>query len=142
MLRANIRLIFGGLGAVAIGLSGGWGLLVLTFPLTSASNKQAAIVRAAVPDVRERTPPLATAPPDPAPETVARTEPVSPAPARIAERTPPQPAAPSPNADAAPAPVRSPGVGPSAAKPTKVAEGIDEKRRVRPRRVDDDDDDD
>ena len=142
MLRSNTRLIFGGLGAVAIGLAGGWAVLVMTFHETSALTRQAAIVRAAVPDVRERTPPLATPTPDPEPETSARPEPVSPAPARIAERTPPVPAAPSSNADAAPAPVRAPGVGSSAGKPTKVAEGIDEKRRVRLRRVDDDDDDD
>ena len=142
MLRLNPRLIFGGLGAVALGLAGGWGVLALTFQETSALTKQAAIARPAVPDItRQPAPVVATPAPDPEPaETAAKPAPVPPAPARIAERTPP----PSPNADAAPAPtpVRSPAIAPTAGKPTKVSEHVPGKRRVPLRRCDDDDDDD
>jgi hypothetical protein len=142
MLRSNIRLIYGGLGAVALGLAGGWGVLALTFQETSALTKQAAIARPAAPDIaREPAPGVATPAPDPAPaETAVRPLHVAPAPARIAERAPP----PSPNADAAPAPnpVRSPAIAPTAGKPTKVSEHVPGKRRVSLRRCDDDDDDD
>ena len=140
MLRSNIRLIFGGLGAVALGLAGGWGVLALTFQETSALTKQAAMARPAVPNsTREPAPAVATPAPDPAPaETAVKPAPVAPAPARIAERAPP----PSPNADAAPAPtpVRSPAIAPAAGKPTKVSAHIPGKRRAR--LCDDDDDDD
>jgi hypothetical protein len=142
MLRSNLRLIFGGLGAVAVGLAVGWAVLAVTLQETSALTKQAAIARPAVPDIaREPTPAVATPAPDPAPaETAVKPAPAAPAPARIAERAPP----PSPNADAAPAPtaVRSPALAPTAGKPTKVSAPILGKRRVPLRRCDDDDDDD
>src|SRR5262245_45183817 len=142
MLRSNIRLVFGGLGAVAIGLAGGWAVLALTFQETSALTRQAAIARPAVPDARERTAPVATPAPDSEPAEIAiKPEPAGGAPKRSAERTPPVPAAPSPNADAAPSPARSPMPSSSTDKPTKVAAPADVKRRVPLRHRDDDDDD-
>jgi hypothetical protein len=146
MLRSNIRLIFGGLGAVALGLAGGWGVLALTFQETSALTKQAAIARPAVPDItREPAPAVATPAPDPAPaETAVKPAPVAPAPARIAERTSPPSIVGVPNADAVPTPssVRSPSIAPTAGKPTKVSAHVPGKRRVPVRPCDDDDDDD
>jgi hypothetical protein len=146
MLRSNIRLIFGGLGAVALGLAGGWGVLALTFQETSALTKQAAIARPAVPDIaREPAPTVATPAPDPAPaETAIKPAPVPPAPVRSAERAPPPSTVRAPNADAAPAPtpVRSPAIAPAAGKPNTVSAHISGKRRVPVRLRDDDDDDD
>jgi hypothetical protein len=146
MLRSNIRLIFGGLGAVALGLAGGWAVLALTFQETSALTKQAAIARPAVPVIaREPAPAVATPAPDPAPaEAEVKPAPAAPAPARIAERAPPPSIVRAPNADAAPAPtpVRSPAIAPTAGKPTKVSARVVGKRRVPVSLRDDDDDDD
>jgi hypothetical protein len=138
MLRSNIRLILGGVAALALGLAGGWALLAVAFEEPAAPAMQtSAVTRAIATDSREPSPAVATPSPDSEPSApAAKLEPASPTPTpiRVAE---PVPRAPFVVAtDATPRPA----VAPTAGKHTKVSMRVSAKRRVQLR--DDDDDDD
>ena len=125
MLRSNMRLIFRGLAAVAVGLAGGWTLFAVLPGKTSAPTTQTtAVTRAVVPKASEPVPSVTV--PAAEPEPAAPAAKPEPAPARIAE--------PPPSASTAPP------TAPAAGERTKEVARVRGKQR--PLRRDDDDDDD
>ena len=128
MLRSNMRLIFRGLAAVAVGLAGGWTLFAVLPGKTSAPTTQTTVVtRAVAPKVSEPVPSVAA----PAAE---------PEPAAPAARPEPAPI-PVPTAEPAPSASTAPSTAPAAGERTKEVTRVRGKQRVM-RRDDDDDDDD
>ena len=139
MLRSNIRLILGGLAALALGLAGGWALLAVSFDESSAPTMQtSAVTRAVATDSREPSPAVAAPSPDSEPSApAAKLEPASPAPTpiRVVEPVPRAPIVVATDA------TRRPAAAPTAGKHTKVSMRVSAKRRVQLRDEDDDDDD-
>ena len=85
MLRSNIRLILGGLAALALGLAGGWALLAVAVEEPSAPAMQtSAVTRAIATDSREPSPAVAAPSPNSEPSApAAKLEPASPTPTPI-----------------------------------------------------------
>jgi hypothetical protein len=120
MLRTNMRLIFRGLAAVAIGLACGWTLFaILPGKSSTPTTQTAAVTQSAFPKARVAVPAAE-------PEPVAPSAKPEPTPARIAE--------PPPSASTAPP------TAPAAGERTKEVVRVRGKQRVS-RRDDDDDDD-
>jgi hypothetical protein len=100
MLGSNMRLVFGGVAAIAVGIAGGWTLLA-AMPVEASAP--ALVVETASVQIPARAPASEAATPDRVPaQTAAAPKPVTPpAPARTAAA--PAPKAPAPAPDAAPA---------------------------------------
>jgi hypothetical protein len=129
MLRWNMRLIFCGLAAVAVGLAGGWTLFAVLPGKTSTPTTQTTMVtRAVAPKVSEPVPSVAA----PAAE---------PEPAAPAARPEPAPI-PVPTAEPAPSASTAPSTAPAAGERTKEVTRVRGKQRVMRRDDDDDDEDD
>ena len=139
MLRSNIRLILGGVAALALGLAAGWALLAVAFEKPAAPAMQtSAVTRAIAPDSREPSPAVAAPSPDSEPSApAAKLEPPSPTPTPI-RAVEPVPRAPFVVATGA---TPRPAVAPTAGKHAKVSMRVSAKRRVQLRDDDDDDDD-
>jgi hypothetical protein len=99
MLGSNVRLVIGGLAAVAVGIAGGW-ILLAAMPV-EASAPASVIEKASVQAPAPAPTPDAAISPARAPAQTATPNPAPTAPPRTAAAPPPAPSAPAP--DAAPA---------------------------------------